>query len=217
MKKAAGSKRQRMGACKSCFKYTMLIDRLCKGCSKALRGQGPILFRNRTNGEVGDILGFKAEKDGLIPMHREGRIVSLGDWMTITERVARFYENITPAQINKYNKTNHTLRISLVSNTSEAIEGYVYLLESSNGYYKIGRAREVGARLSTIQRSFPVEIKLIHCFRTTDYVSAEKYMHRRYSEYRLDKCEWFSLPQWAIEYITDIKDFELDHSLQGQT
>jgi len=213
MKKTNEKSAPRMGACTSCYKYTMLTNGLCKLCGRALSGRGKILFRRRTNGEVEDILGFDTKEDGIIPMRRGGVIVSLDDWIMLTERVARFYETITPSQIKKYNKRVGFLRLTADPSPGGPIEGYVYLLRSENGYYKIGRAKDMGIRLSSIQRSFPVEIKMVHCFATRDYVGAETHLHRRYSEYRMDLCEWFSLPNWAIEYITSIKDYGIDEHL----
>jgi len=210
------SKYPQMGSCKSCFRYTMLTGGLCERRRREINHK-PILFRRRTSGEVGDILGFKSKKGGLIPMRRGGRIVLLDDWVEITDRVARFYENITPVEIKKYNRNV----VSLLKATPDpsligAIDGYVYLLRSDNEYYKIGRAKDIDARLSSIQRNFPIEIKLIHCFRSRDYIGAETYLHRRYHEYRMDRCEWFDLPGWAVDYIVETQDYGLDESLAMQ-
>ena len=159
----------KMGSCNICFRYSMLVEGLCRYCGGRHAGKKPIAFRNRTNGDVGDILGFKAKSGGLIPMTQKGRIVTVSDWIAITEGVAKFYENITPVDIRKYNNRLSTIlsRSSLPSKMG-AIDGYVYLLMSANGYYKIGRAKDTGTRLSSIQRSFPIEIELVHCFRSQD-------------------------------------------------
>ena len=207
-----------MGVCETCFRYSMLVERLCRYCGKLHTSRKPIGFRDRTNGEVGDILGFKAESGGLIPMTHRGKIVTVSDWIAITEGVAKFYENITPVDIQKYNKRISTiLKKSAFPSKKEAVYGYIYLLRSANGYYKIGRTKGMGMRLVAIQRSFPIEIKLVHCFKSQDYVAAEAYLHDRYGEYRPDRTEWFTLPDWAVEYIRDIKDYGVDHHLPQQS
>ena len=214
MKEEKKSIATRMGVCETCLRYSMLVEGMCRYCDRGYANKRYVSFRRRTNGEVGDILGFKAGRDGLIPLRQNDRILSVSDWIAITEGVASFYENITPAEIKEYNK-----RVAIITDESalpskpDAIIGYVYLLRSENGFYKIGRATSVDMRLSTIQRSFPIEIKLVHCFRSQDYVAAEKYLHLRYHEYRPDRTEWFALPDWAIEYIQDLKDYDLDPCL----
>lgn len=77
--------------------------------------------------------------------------------------------------------------------------GYIYLLRSENNRYKIGRAKDLEARVHQIEREYPIRIKLIHSFAVADTPSAERTFHNLFRERRLDNTEWFELTQDDIE------------------
>lgn len=88
--------------------------------------------------------------------------------------------------------------------------GYVYLMKSGNGYYKIGISKKVKNRLDSLKRQFPVEIEVIHYIACSDRRKTEAYLHAKYSS----KCieyEWFQLSQKDIDWISSLKDHELDN------
>ena len=71
-------------------------------------------------------------------------------------------------------------------------EGFVYLLKSGTGEYKIGRTRDVPTRVNTLKIQLPFRIELVHSIRVSDYVKAEQYLHQKFSSVRLNG-EWFNL------------------------
>lgn len=88
-------------------------------------------------------------------------------------------------------------------------DGYVYLMMSSNGYYKIGISNNVKKRLQGIKRQFPVMVEIIHYFACYDCRKTEKYLHKKYFSKRVE-YEWFQLDKYDVEWIKSIKDNQLD-------
>jgi phage terminase large subunit GpA-like protein len=88
-------------------------------------------------------------------------------------------------------------------------DGYVYLLYSpTNNTYKIGRAKQVDGRYGSIAKQSPVEIRLIHQFKSENASKAEKSLHHLYSHKRV-LGEWFSLSENEVEAIVAIGDYQL--------
>lgn len=88
--------------------------------------------------------------------------------------------------------------------------GYVYLMQSGNGYYKIGISTNIEQRIYGIKRQFPVKIEVVHYFACYEHRKVEKYLHNKYSSKRIE-YEWFQLDTKDIEWIKSINDFDLDH------
>lgn len=92
------------------------------------------------------------------------------------------------------------------------INGYVYLMRSENGLYKIGRARNTNQRLSGLNREIPIKVEVIHTIPCRDYVKAERIMHERYKAERV-KYEWFHLSPSQVDEIMAIRPFGIDDDL----
>ncbi len=108
--------------------------------------------------------------------------------------------------------TNLSVKISLegdgvvVERKQNKKEGFVYLLYSaSNNLYKIGRAKELNTRNKSIAKQSPVEVELVHYFKSKDSVEAEKMLHRKYANLRT-RGEWFALLDKDVRYIKSISD-----------
>jgi len=87
--------------------------------------------------------------------------------------------------------------------------GYVYLMRSSNGYYKIGISKNVKNRLGDIKRQFPIQVEIIHFVACADQRKTEAFLHRKYFAKRVE-YEWFDLNAQDVHWITSLKDYELD-------
>ena len=87
----------------------------------------------------------------------------------------------------------------------EKMKGFVYLMRSGNGYYKIGVSKDVERRLNDLRRQFPISIEIIHYFRSYNYISAERFLHEKFSSKRLE-YEWFELSAKDVEWITSLQD-----------
>lgn len=78
--------------------------------------------------------------------------------------------------------------------------GYVYLLRSEIGLYKIGRSKSPLDRVEQLKCGIPIELELLHSVSCEDYFRAEAELHRRYAPKRV-KGEWFRLDAEDVETI----------------
>lgn len=78
--------------------------------------------------------------------------------------------------------------------------GYVYLLKSENGHYKIGKAKNPDNRLKTFTVKLPFKVEYICTIQTVDMGELEAALHEQYETKRIDG-EWFNLEPEDIEYI----------------
>lgn len=77
------------------------------------------------------------------------------------------------------------------------MNGYVYVLRSQDGYFKIGCSANWEHRVRTISSSLPNKPKLVLVLRTGDMRATEKAIHRFYSRGRTNG-EWFRLYQGDV-------------------
>lgn len=87
-------------------------------------------------------------------------------------------------------------------------EGYVYLIESENGVYKIGKAKDVDKRVNTFGVKLPIKTTLLHSFWSSQYSAAEKKLHEMFKDKRTHG-EWFYLSREDVNSICAIKDGQL--------
>lgn len=78
--------------------------------------------------------------------------------------------------------------------------GYVYLVQSVTGAYKIGRTRNPRDRMRTFGVLLPFEVEYLCLITTTRMIDLERELHRRFADKRL-QGEWFALGADDIEYI----------------
>jgi hypothetical protein len=91
-----------------------------------------------------------------------------------------------------------------INKLKENYQGYVYLIESQ-GYYKIGKAKNFTQRTKHLDTIMPIDTTLIYSFHSQDYTNAEKTLHNKYKHLR-HKGEWFALTEQEINEIMSIKD-----------
>jgi hypothetical protein len=78
--------------------------------------------------------------------------------------------------------------------------GYVYLLNSLIGYYKIGRSAVPVERVRKLDVVLPFELKVEALIETADMHRLEKELQTRFSEYRI-RGEWFALDEQHVLFI----------------
>lgn len=78
--------------------------------------------------------------------------------------------------------------------------GYVYLIQSPTGAYKIGKSNNPDDRVHTFEVKLPFEIEYICKIRTDDMHRLESDLHWKFSEKRING-EWFNLSPDDVEYI----------------
>lgn len=77
--------------------------------------------------------------------------------------------------------------------------GVVYLLKCGDTF-KIGRARDINARIMQISPVMPYPVELIHTIATENTFEVEGWLHRHFSTQRLNG-EWFDLSSKDVEFI----------------
>lgn len=70
--------------------------------------------------------------------------------------------------------------------------GFVYLIQSSTGSYKIGRTKNPDNRMRTFGVQLPFEVDYVCTIETADMYMLEADLHRKYASKRVNG-EWFSL------------------------
>lgn len=79
--------------------------------------------------------------------------------------------------------------------------GYVYLIRSASGYWKIGRTKSPKDRLKTFSVKLPFEVTLDHSIICADMHQAEKMFHRYFDAKRCGKSEFFDLSPEDVRLI----------------
>lgn len=78
--------------------------------------------------------------------------------------------------------------------------GYVYLLQSPTGYYKIGRTKDPNDRMATFSVKLPFEVEYACLIHTQDMHKLESDLHEMFSQKRVNG-EWFSLNDTDVDHI----------------
>lgn len=78
--------------------------------------------------------------------------------------------------------------------------GYVYLLQSPTGAYKIGRTVDPQDRLKTFSVKLPFEVEYLCLIRAEDMYALEAELQGRFIDKHING-EWFALLPEDIEYI----------------
>ena len=84
--------------------------------------------------------------------------------------------------------------------------GFIYLAECSTGHFKIGKSTGPLERVQHFDTQMPVDVWLRHHFAADAYSVAERRLHRRYAEHRVNG-EWFDLPDAAVTFVESITRF----------
>jgi len=88
--------------------------------------------------------------------------------------------------------------------------GYVYVLNSDSGFYKIGRTLKPTSRIKTFSVKLPYMVTYRLVIKSDDYVQLEKDLHERYSDVRVDG-EWFNLtPQDIVDLQEEYQKYLID-------
>jgi hypothetical protein len=79
--------------------------------------------------------------------------------------------------------------------------GYVYLMPTPHGAYKIGKTTNPNSRRKTFSTKYPFPVEFIHLIKTSDCHALEKELHQRFSERRKGRSEFFDLTGDDVESI----------------
>lgn len=110
--------------------------------------------------------------------------------------------------------------VTLTSTKFQYIEprtrkGFVYLIQSPTGAYKIGRTVDPGDRLKTFAVKLPFEVEFLVLLGTDDMYKLEAKLHRKFKKQRING-EWFRLSHDDIKYIQQVgAEDDLDDFLES--
>ncbi len=124
--------------------------------------------------------------------------------------VRKTYACITDEDVERYNEnlllnyeSQSTLEKPKVQKKEKGKSGYIYLIKSTSGHYKIGQSKNPRRRLIELQKGAtigPFELDLICYFAVNDMDEAENYLHAVYHDSRING-EWFLLNNEQVEQI----------------
>lgn len=80
------------------------------------------------------------------------------------------------------------------------VDGFVYLLQSPTGVFKIGHTKNPNNRLQTFNVKLPFEVEYICVIQTLDMRALERELHTHFSTQRING-EWFKLTPEDVDYI----------------
>ena len=86
--------------------------------------------------------------------------------------------------------------------------GFIYLLRSSSGYWKIGLTSAPENRRKTFDVKLPFEIAYEHLIPTNEMKKAETWLHRKFANKRVNG-EWFNLSPEDVEWIKGLTQLNL--------
>lgn len=87
-----------------------------------------------------------------------------------------------------------------IEKAKEKRPGFVYLIQSPTGYYKIGRTINPDNRLKTFTVKLPFEVEYVCVIKTENMFDLEKELHGYFQHKRVNG-EWFDLKPHDIEFI----------------
>ncbi len=97
-----------------------------------------------------------------------------------------------------------TPRRKRTTNGKRATDGYVYLLESVDGSYKIGKTINPKSRKKTFGVKLPMKTDFKHVIHTDNMHMLEKELHLIFKAKRLRGSEFFALTSQDVEFICSL-------------
>lgn len=92
----------------------------------------------------------------------------------------------------------------IIQSNKERRDGFVYVLKTANGIFKIGKSRDVDNRIKQLSVGLPHELELICQFVTEDMDSLESALHTKFAEKRI-RGEWFRLSAKDTDYLKGLQ------------
>jgi hypothetical protein len=154
-------------------------------------------------------------------------------WHTIVD-VAHVLNNVSYIRVYQYTRLNFTKYIEFITAYEQAgfpmwngldhlrtclyqardhirrYHGYVYLIRAvtPDNHYKIGLSKEPVKRIVSMGVKLPFPIEVIHLIHASDRFLAEKTLHNRYVDKRVNG-EWFELSAQDIQDICAIRTIDI--------
>lgn len=161
-------------------------------------------------------LRFDSIKNGLSisPHTQEDFFPTHAEWLQIREGIDHFYatqghtvDAHNQKLFNKRSRPGASKRVSkpkkpvtVSTRRHRATKGFVYVIQSEMGHYKIGKAKDPYSRNHTIGTEHAYRTWLVYVAKCTDHTRAERVLHEALAEWRLNG-EWFGLPPEKLEWV----------------
>lgn len=173
----------------------------------------------------GPTLGFayRPEQDAFEPavLNEPCLILTRPEFEELVEYCKRYYATHSDETIEAYNRriyddwaTKEQTRQSLNSTPTpkpKRASGFLYLVKSDRGYYKIGKTKNPDDRQRTFGVQLPFEVEFVHVIESDAYHWAEEQLHARFSGQRI-KGEWFDLTEEDVAWIKSLKRLDYDEA-----
>lgn len=86
----------------------------------------------------------------------------------------------------------------------EKAKGFVYVIKSSTGLFKIGHANDVWRRFDQHRHDYPGEtLDMVSVIEADNRYECEKFLHKRFSAKRV-RGEWFDLAPDDVACLVDL-------------
>ena len=141
------------------------------------------------------------------PCKSDMMIIQKEEWEEIVERVAKFYNAVTPEDIDADNRGQRKYERKAVKKSNKRSRsrstpdnsGFVYVLQAGP-YYKIGRAKNVNNRVKQLATLPPFDVVIIHTIKTQDSYELELQLHGRFDN-KHKNGEWFELDEEDVTWL----------------
>jgi len=144
----------------------------------------------------------------ILPANQSGEILSHSDFDDLFSAISKFYATTSDDEIEHRNRETHawirqqTLTATIGDTHKHTRRsGFIYLLRSATGPYKIGKSKDPSQRFHTIFTNSPVALELILQIETDDMHALERDLHQRFAAKRI-QGEWFQLDDADLSSIT---------------
>lgn len=125
-----------------------------------------------------------------------------------------FYRHVTPEEIAAHNQERYDhyfptdeMRALRPKPPRRTKRGYVYLIKSADGLWKIGETKDPEKRIKSLQVSSRHSLSYECLIETDDVHSLERQLHTKFAETH-SHGEWFYLAENDVQYIKSLAEVE---------
>lgn len=154
------------------------------------------------NGRWDEAYIRQAPDDAIDDLMRNIEIARANNDVTIPDRVQWIIDIVSDEYPRRVERRR---RKAEKAAPKRPISGFLYLVQSPTGTYKIGRTRNIHNRMETFNVKLPFEVNLLHIIECLDYRSAERVLHDKFADKRLNGSEFFALTDEDVAYIRAIE------------
>lgn len=191
----------------------------CKICERASAFTDEYDVCDKCKKEVPPGIYFKRKGHGIMPITQSGYILTPFKWFEIKRQVDDFFYHTPIENIEALNEETrrHRKEQTRFRAKSGPQIGYVYIIRSDSGHYKIGKANNIEQRLDSLRKKavelgaivrppgFSTNLEVIHSIRSSDVFRLETYLHRELADFRI-LGEWFELPDERLNWLLSLNE-----------